>query len=139
MTSIKALPKGFVIRELFIILAVLMGLFAIAYPAYRDYRQRDYYKDVVEATTPFKIAVGKCYKKLKTFTGCNSGTHSIPTIKKPEGALASINVLNGIITATPVAKDGILVTDTYILTPKIINDDLTWIPSGSGLTHGYTG
>ncbi len=132
--------NGFVIKELLITAAVILGLFALAFPAYRDYMRRDYYKSVVEATTPFKIAVGKCFKKLKTFTGCNAGRYTIPSaIKTPQGALASLTVTNGVITAVPVAQDGISAADIYVLTPQIVNDELTWTPSGDGLAHGYTG
>jgi|SRR5579872_2681264 len=136
----KYLPGGFVFRELFITLAVILGLFALAFPAYHDYMRRDYYKEIVEATTPFKLAVNKCFKKLKTFTGCNTENHLIPAYtRKSHSAVASINVVNGVITVVPVAQDGILTTDTYVLTPKIVNDELTWMPSGNGLSHGYTG
>jgi len=132
--------KGFVIKELLITFGVIIGLFAIAFPAYRDYMQRNYYKDIVEATAPFKIAVAKCFKKLKTFTGCNAGSHSIPSaINKPKGALAGMNVTNGVITAVPVARDGISATDIYVLTPKMVNDELVWVSSGNGLAHGLTG
>lgn len=140
MKGIKMRPHGFVFKELFITLLVILGLFAIAYPAYRDYSQRYYYKNVVEATAPFKIAIGKCFRKIKTFVGCNAGSHSIPSaVTKPQGALSSIRVTNGVIIATPVAKNGISITDIYILTPKIVNDEITWVPSGDGLVHGYTG
>ncbi|HSW93059.1 MAG TPA: pilus assembly protein [Gammaproteobacteria bacterium] len=137
---VKIRLKGFVLKELFITLLVILGLFAMAFPAYRDYMRRDYYKEIVDATEPFKIAVDKCFKKLKTFTGCNAGRYAIPAaITKSHGALASMTVTNGIIIATPVPRKGVLETDTYVLTPKIVNDELTWIPSGEGLLHGYTG
>lgn len=140
MKYINVLPQGFVLKEIFITTGVIISLFFLALPAYRDYMRRDYYKAVVEATVPFKVAVGKCYRTLKMFKGCDAGTHSIPAaVKKPKGALASINVSDGIIMATPVVRDGILATDLYVLTPKIVNDELTWVPSGGGLNNGHTG
>ncbi len=140
MRYLRALSNGFVFKELFITLAVVIGLFAIAYPAWRDYMRRDYYKAVVEATAPFKVAVEKCFSKLKVVKGCDAGSYSIPAaIKTSHGALASIDVIDGVIIATPVAQDGIRSTDRYILTPKIVNDEIVWVPSGDGLTHGYTG
>ncbi|HSW68902.1 MAG TPA: pilus assembly protein [Gammaproteobacteria bacterium] len=130
--------KGFVFKELFIVLLVVMALLAIAYPAYRDYLQRNYYKQILEAVIPFKTAVAKCFKKHAAFTGCNAGSFAIPeTIKLPKGAVANLSVMNGVITATPVAYDGILATDTYILTPKIVNDELTWMPSGNAILRGF--
>lgn len=140
MKNIRASFNGFVFKELLITFAVVIGLFAIAYPAWRDYLRRDYYKAVVEATVPFQMAVEKCYSKLKTIKGCNAGSFSIPAaIHTSHGAVASVNVIDGVIIATPVAQDGILSTDSYILTPKIVNDELTWVPSGDGLRHKYTG
>jgi type IV pilus assembly protein PilA len=135
--------KGFVLKELLITFTVFLLLFAIAFPAFRDYMRRDYYKQIVLATEPLKIAVGKCYKKLKsqnTLNGCDSGRYGIPdALTKPQGALARLSVTNGIITAIPVARDGVLATDIYVLTPKIVNDELTFVPSGDALTHGCTG
>lgn len=140
MKPISALANGFVFKELVISLTVILGLFAIALPAYQDYMRRDYYHAVVEATVPYKIAVSKCYRTLKMFKGCNAGTHAIPAeIKKPQGALAGVTVKDGIITARPIPQDGILHTDIYVLTPKMVNDEVTWVPSGGGLSHGHTG
>ncbi len=139
MMNVKVKSTGFVLTELFITLAVILGLFAIGFPAYRDYMRRDYYKGVVESTVPFKEAVNKCYKQLKMFKGCNSGSHFIPAaINKSKGALAKLNVIDGVIIAAPVPKAGIMSSDSYILTPKMVNDELTWVVSGDGLAHGYT-
>ncbi len=134
------LINGFVFKELIIVFIVVAGLSALAYPAYRDYMKRDYYKQIVDATTPFKVAVAKCFKKLSSFTGCNAGSYSIPaSINAPHGALESLTVVNGVITVIPVTHDGVLSTDSYVLTPKIVNDELTWTSSGNGLIHGLTG
>jgi hypothetical protein len=43
-----------------------------------------------------------------------------------------------VITVTPVAANGILATDTYILTPTVAaNGTVTWASSGGGVTNGY--
>ena len=42
-----------------------------------------------------------------------------------------IDVVSGAITVTPAAKDGIVATDTYILSPTATNGSLTWETSTS--------
>jgi type IV pilus assembly protein PilA len=72
-------------------------------------------------------------------TGCNAGSNRIPAaITSAVGAVTSLAVANGVITVTPVAANGIVATDTYILTPTIAgNGSVTWASSGGGVTNGY--
>lgn len=75
---------------------------------------------------------------LATLTGCDAGTNNVPpAITAPVGAIASISVANGVITATPVAAHGILATDTYILTPTMDANTgtVTWVASGNGAQY----
>jgi prepilin-type N-terminal cleavage/methylation domain-containing protein len=132
--------KGFTLTELMIVLGIVCVLGMIAFPAYRDYVRRSYYAEVVQAADNLKNDVAACFSELKTFKDCDSGKHRIPPeTKKPHGSVANVIVKNGIITATPLAWDGILMTDTYILTPSAVRNEITWMPSGKGIEHGYAG
>jgi len=130
--------KGFTLIELMITIGIVGILAAIAMPAYQNYARRAYYSEVVMATAPFKLGVTECYQDLGTLTGCNAGSNNIPAaIAAATGAVTSLGVTNGVITVTPVAQNGIVATDTYVLTPTVSNNVVTWASSGGGVTNGY--
>ena len=131
--------KGFALIELVITIAIIVILAAVAIPSYQNYTRRAYYSEIVNATAPYKIAVAECYQKLRTLTGCNGASNNIPAnVAVAQGAVGTLTVANGVITVTPVAQNGILATDTYILTPTIAGTTVTWTSSGGGVTNGLT-
>jgi type IV pilus assembly protein PilA len=138
MKRIMKRLKGFTLLELMITVAIVAILAAIAVPSYLNYTRRSYYTEVVSASGPFKIGIAECYHETGTLTGCSGGSNHIPpNITSATGAVATATAADGVITITPVDAHGILGTDTYILTPTVVNNELTWSVSGGGLTSGY--
>lgn len=105
---------------------------------YQDFVLKAYYSEVIAIASSFKIGVNECFQNLGTLTNCNGGTNHIPpNITTARGVVESVTVNAGVITVVPITANGIKSTDTYILTPTIVNNNLVWTASGGGVAKGY--
>lgn len=125
------LQKGFSLIELMIVVAIIGILTVIAIPSYQNYTQRARFAEVVSATEPFKTAVALALQEGDAISELTNGAHGIPNSPPSTINLSSIDVQNGIITATSTTKAG---ASTYILKPNA--DGSVWTVDGTCLKTG---
>jgi len=128
---------GFTLVEVMITVAIVGILASVALPAYQNYTKKAQFSEVILATTTVKsqIEVAAQIGKLATssnaidLAGADGGSNGIDAnISTSIGKLASLTTSNGVITATGTSD----VDDkTYILTPTVTNNRLTWAKSGT--------
>ena len=115
----------------------------VAIPQYCTYTPKARYTKVINAIAPFKRAIDLCVEDTRL---CNIyGVVVIPATGArtasgvPDDLAVATEVVNsitvsavGMITATPVAGNGIVAADTYILNPTIDAESgrVTWLAGG---------
>lgn len=108
-------------------------------PAMMDHvKIKEYFAQITPAAAPYKAAVQTCIEKTGTPKGCNAGTNGIPAaVTIPIGQIQEITVEDGVIKIAPVPKDGIKVTDNYVVYPEYKDGIVKWQTSGGAVTQGY--
>lgn len=136
----KKVQSGFTLIELMIVVAIIGILAAVALPAYQDYTKRARYSEIISMSNAVKTAVSLCVQEAGgVLATCDSaaatgeqGVITAATTAADSPLITSVGVVDGIITITPVAANGILATDTYILEPTVsANGNVDWTNEGA--------
>jgi type IV pilus assembly protein PilA len=61
---------GFSLIELMIVVAIIAVLAAVAIPSYQNYTLKAKFTEVVQAVSPFKLAVESCAREFGTLSDC---------------------------------------------------------------------
>lgn len=129
----KQAQGGFTLIELMIVVAIIGILAAIAVPQYQQYTKKARFTEVTQATQTRKVEVEACIQKTGAAAGCTQNTNGISADASGFSTVVNtVKVVDGVITVTPNAGNGIAITDTLILTPDVNADRIKWSNSTSG-------
>lgn len=133
--------KGFTLIELMIVVAIVGILAAVAIPSYQNYTRKAAYSEVLTAMAAIKTSMGVCISQAAALTDCDTAGElgvTLPPVTTA-GAVNSIAVGPGTITATPNAYKGIATGDTCTLGAPLpaAGAPLVWTYTGNCVTNGY--
>jgi type IV pilus assembly protein PilA len=129
---------GFTLLELLTTMAIMGILAAVAIQSMQGYMQRARYSPMVTASAPYRKGVDLCYQLTNQLNNCSSGRNGVPQdYSSATGAVAFIFTLpGGQIYVFPNNVNGFnLILDYYSLTPRIVNQQLTWTFGGPGAKY----
>jgi type IV pilus assembly protein PilA len=150
--NMKKAQQGFTLIELMIVVAIIGILAAVAIPAYQNYTLKAKFTEVINVAAPYKLAIDLCVQDGTCLNAAGTGflaattvlgntVSNIPAAPSSAskyvaaGATGMSLSTAGVITVTPIAGEGLLATDTYVMTPTIAGGRATWVVSGGCKTR----
>jgi type IV pilus assembly protein PilA len=131
----KRLQQGFTLIELMIVVAIVGILAAIALPAYQDYVIRSKMSEAIAAIAACKTSVAEYSSSHTAYPTDVSAAGCSTTVTK---YVASLDAVNGVITAVSTGTGALPSECTLTLTPKGSSTAITaWDGTFSGCLAKY--
>lgn len=141
----KKVQQGFTLIELMIVVAIIGILAAIAIPSYNTYTKKAKFSEVVQATSPVKLAVEACYQDQGGLANCTAGSNGVPPDAGSNGKYVlsvteTATATSAIITGTSSTLVDPATAYTFILTGTVpaagSSNLLDWAKSGTCANAG---
>lgn len=118
--------RGFTLVELMIVVAIIGIISSVALPAYQNHSMKARFTELVQATSPIKLAVEECVVdgtclSGSTIQGIRSGFNGFPELPRARagGHMSSMLIAqNGTI---KVIGDESVGNSTFVLKPETVN------------------
>ena len=140
----KKIQQGFTLIELMIVIAIIGILASVALPAYQTYTAKAAFSEVILSTSGAKIAIEVFAQANNTLLGSDADNDTVAALAGAAGGpnvATTLATAGGVLTATAVGTAAIPINglsgENYLITPQLINGQVTWANTGTCLAVGY--